>query len=315
MRLNNDYEGFDPMLLTEMRNKDSENLHQLSTLEIIRLMNQEDQKVALVVEQALPQIRDAIDVAVNALQQGGRLFYMGAGTSGRLGILDASECPPTFGVPHELVNGIIAGGEKAIRYAIEDAEDNQEAGKAAVDSLVTEKDVLIGIASSGRTPYVLGAINRANERGIPTVGISCNNGSELSELAKFPIEVPVGPEVVTGSTRLKAGTAQKMVLNMISTAAMIKLGKVYKNLMVNVQATNEKLRNRSLSIIQDITGVDEVTAKTMNDRANGNTRAAILMILFLVDYETALNALKQNNDHFPNALAELQKQAGEQGPA
>jgi N-acetylmuramic acid 6-phosphate etherase len=303
------------MLLTEMRNKDSENLHQLSTLDIIGLMNQEDQKVALVVQQALPQIRDAIDAAVNALQNGGKLFYLGAGTSGRLGILDASECPPTFGVPHELVNGIIAGGERAIRYAIEDAEDNWEAGKEVVDSLITANDVLVGIASSGRTPYVLGAIQRGNERGIPTVGISCNAGSELSKLAKFPIEVPVGPEVVTGSTRLKAGTAQKMVLNMISTAVMIKLGKVYKNLMVNVQATNEKLRNRSLSIIQDITGVDEQTAKTMNDRANGNTRAAILMILFFVDYETAVDALTRNNDHFPNALAELQKQTGERDPA
>jgi N-acetylmuramic acid 6-phosphate etherase len=303
------------MLLTEMRNKDSENLHQLSTLEIIKLMNQEDQKVALVVEEALPQIRDAIDVAVNALQNGGRLFYIGAGTSGRLGILDASECPPTFGVPYELVNGIIAGGERAIRYAIEDAEDNREAGKKEVDSSVTENDVLIGIASSGRTPYVLGAIERANERRIPTVGIACNRDSELTQLAKYPIEVPVGAEVVTGSTRLKAGTAQKMVLNMISTAVMIKLGKVYKNLMVNVQATNEKLRNRSLSIIQDITGVDELTAKTMNDRAGGNTRAAILMILFLVDFETALNALKQSNDHFPNAIANLQKSTGERDPA
>jgi N-acetylmuramic acid 6-phosphate etherase len=303
------------MLLTEMRNKDSENLHQLSTLEIIGLMNQEDQKVASVVQQALPQIRDAIDAAVNALQNGGKLFYLGAGTSGRLGILDASECPPTFGVPHELVNGIIAGGERAIRYAIEDAEDNWEAGKEVVDSLLTDNDVLVGIASSGRTPYVLGAIQRGNERGIPTVGISCNDGSELSKLAKYPIEVPVGPEVVTGSTRLKAGTAQKLVLNMISTAVMIKLGKVYKNLMVNVQATNEKLRNRSLSIIQDITGVDEQTARTMNDKANGNTRAAILMILFFVDYETAVNALTRNNDHFPNALADLQKQTGERDPA
>lgn len=298
-----------PAYLTEMRNKDSDNLHTFSTLEIIQLMNQEDMKVPDVIEKALPQIRDAIDIVVDALQRGGKLFYIGAGTSGRLGVLDASECPPTFGVSPDLVNGIIAGGEKAMRFPIENAEDNREAGKNEVDQLVSQDDVIIGIASSGRTPYVLGALERANERNIPTVGISCNIGSELSQIAKYPIEIPVGPEVVTGSTRLKAGTAQKMVLNMISTASMIKVGKVYKNLMVNVQATNEKLRQRSLSIIQDLTDVDESMANEMIKKANGDTRIAILMILFSVEFDTAMSVLNQKDGHFANAMEELQKQA------
>lgn len=299
-----------PTYLTEMRNKKSENLHQFSTLEIIQLMNQEDKKVPLVVEEALPQISKAIDVVVASLQKGGRIFYIGAGTSGRLGVLDASECPPTFGVSHNLVNGIIAGGEKAVRYPIEDAEDNRDAGSAEVDQLLAQNDVLIGIASSGSTPFVLGAIEKANEKSIPTIGISCNLGSELARISKYSIEIPVGPEIVTGSTRLKAGTAQKMVLNMISTASMIKIGKVYKNLMVNVQATNEKLRQRSISIIQDLTDIDEAAAKEMNEKANGDTRAAILMILFSVDYETTISVLNRNNGHFPNALEELQKLKG-----
>jgi len=299
-----------PTYLTEMRNKNSENLHQFSTLEIIQLMNQEDKTVPDVVEKALPQISLAIDAVVHSLQRGGRLFYIGAGTSGRLGVLDASECPPTFGVSHDLVNGIIAGGDRAVRFPIENAEDDRDAGKAEVDDLLVENDVIIGIASSGSTPFVLGALERANERNIPTVGISCNIGSELTRISKYPIEIPVGPEIVTGSTRLKAGTAQKMVLNMISTASMIKIGKVYKNLMVNVQATNEKLRQRSISIIQDITGVDEITAKEMNENAKGNTRAAILMILFPVNYETSISILNENNGHFPKAMEDLRKKYG-----
>ncbi|MBY0123335.1 N-acetylmuramic acid 6-phosphate etherase [Bacillus sp. S/N-304-OC-R1] len=299
-----------PAYLTEMRNEKSENLHQFSTIDIIRLMNQEDKQVPYVVEKALPQISKAIDAVVERLQQGGKLFYIGAGTSGRLGVLDASECPPTFGVAHDLVNGIIAGGEKAVRFPIENAEDNWEAGKEEVDSHISSNDIVVGIASSGSTPFVLGAIERANEKNIPTIGISCNIGSELSRISKYPIDIPVGAEIITGSTRLKAGTAQKMVLNMISTASMIKLGKVYNNLMVNVQATNEKLRQRSISIIQDLTGADEVTAKEMNEKANGNTRAAILMILFSVEYETASLVLEEQQGHFPNAMEQLQKLKG-----
>jgi N-acetylmuramic acid 6-phosphate etherase len=305
----------DPTYLTEMRNKDSENLHQFSTLAIIKLMNQEDKTVPLVVEKALPQIRDAIDAVVDAVQRGGKIYYFGAGTSGRLGVLDASECPPTFGVSKNLVTGIIAGGEKAIRYPIENAEDNREAGEDEVDRLLNDNDILIGIASSGRTPFVLGALERANNRKIPTIGISCNVGSQLTKVSNYPIELPVGPEVVTGSTRLKAGTAQKLVLNMISTATMIKLGKVYNNLMVNVQATNEKLRYRSISIIQDITGVDELVAREMTEKANGDTRAAILMILFNVNFDAAITVLNEKNGHFPRAMDELRKQVSENDPA
>ncbi|QFT91048.1 N-acetylmuramic acid 6-phosphate etherase [Bacillus sp. THAF10] len=296
-----------PTYLTEMKNQHSENLHDFSTMEIIQVMNQEDKKVASVVEKALPQIAAAIDRITKALEGGGRLFYIGAGTSGRLGVLDASECPPTFGVPGSLVNGLIAGGEQAIRYPIENAEDDEKAGEDAVVGQLTSQDVLVGIASSGRTPYVLGAIKKAKSLGIPTVGISCNTGSELCQLSDFPIEVPVGPEVVTGSTRLKAGTAQKMVLNMITTAVMIKLGKVYQNLMVNVQATNEKLRNRSISIICDITGADEDTARKMNLKANGDTRVAILMILYGVSVREAEEAIQASNGHFPKAVRALAK--------
>lgn len=231
--------------LTESKNKQSDNLHEFTTQEIIQLMNQEDKTVPLAVEKALPQIRDAIDSAVDSLQRGGRIFYIGAGTSGRLGVLDASECPPTFGVSDDLVKGIIAGGDAALRYPIENAEDNREIGRGEADKFFSKKDVVVGIASSGKTPYVLGALERANERGISTIGISCNVRSALSSIAVYPIEILVGPEVVTGSTRLKAGTAQKMVLNMISTATMIKRGKVYKNLMVNLQATNEKQIGRA----------------------------------------------------------------------
>lgn len=292
--------------LTEMRNQLSENLHEFSTLEIIKLMNQEDKNVPLIVEKALPQITDAIDAAVESLLGGGRIYYIGAGTSGRLGVLDASECPPTFGVSPDLVNGIIAGGNRALRHSIEDAEDNWDAGFEEVKHKLTDTDILIGIASSGRTPFVLGAMEYANRNKIPTVGISCNLGSEIAKKAKYPIELPVGPEIVTGSTRLKAGTAQKMVLNMISTVCMIKLGKVYKNLMVNVQATNEKLRHRSISIIQDLTEVDFETAKLFNQKAEGDTRVAILMLLYSVDAETARRTLAEKNDHFPNALKSLQ---------
>ncbi|KMY45434.1 N-acetylmuramic acid-6-phosphate etherase [Bacillus sp. FJAT-27916] len=293
-------------MITEMRNENSEGLHLFSTMEIIELMNREDKTVAYAVEKALPQIKAAIDAAVTRLENGGRLYYIGAGTSGRLGVLDASECPPTFGVPAELVNGIIAGGEMAVRIPVENAEDNSEEGRMIVKELLVKEDVLVGIASSGRTPYVLGALEQANTIGCQTIGLACNLQTELSKTADIMIEIPVGPEIITGSTRLKAGTAQKMVLNMISTAVMIKLGKVYGNLMVNVQATNDKLRMRSVSIIQDITGAEEALAKKMNEEAKGNTRAAILMILYKLSYEQACSELRKHDDHFPRAMKALE---------
>jgi len=283
---------------TEMRNAKSENLHQFSTLEIIELMNEEDASVAGVVKTALPSIEKVINEVVTVIRNGGKLFYFGAGTSGRLGVLDASECPPTFGVAADLVNGVISGGYQALRYPIEGAEDRQELGAEDVRKHVNARDFVIGIASSGRTPYVLGAMEAANEMGAKTAGISCNTNAPLSKIVTYSIELPVGPEVVTGSTRLKAGTAQKMVLNMISTASMVKLGKVYRNLMVNVQASNEKLRKRTVSIIQELTGVSEGEAARYSEQAEGDARVAVLMILLKLDGERARQMLEEKDGDF-----------------
>ncbi|WP_181347206.1 N-acetylmuramic acid 6-phosphate etherase [Thalassobacillus sp. CUG 92003] len=302
----------DPILDTEMRNEKSDQLHQFSTMEIIALMNEEDQKVPHVIKRALPDIAAVIDATVKVLQAGGHLYYFGAGTSGRLGVLDASECPPTFGVPHELVNGIIAGGDRALRYPIENAEDSKEEGATDVRKYVGRNDMVIGIASSGKTPYVLGAMEAARALGAQTASIACNASAELSHTVHHPIELAVGAEVVTGSTRLKAGSAQKMVLNMISTASMIKMGKVYKNLMVNVQASNEKLRKRAISIIRELTGVDEERAAEASNKAQGDARIAILMLLLEIDAETARRVLEQKKGHFPDtveAMTQAHKQA------
>lgn len=293
--------------VTEQRNAKSSHLDRLTVREIVTLMNEEDQTVALSVNGALPQISDATEAVVEAMTRGGRLFYIGAGTSGRLGVLDASECPPTFGVEPELVNGIIAGGEIAIRSAVENAEDDEEAGVRAIADVARAGDVVIGITASGTAPYVIGAIREANRLGLLTIGISCNQDTQLSAVVKYPIEVPVGPEIITGSTRLKAGTAQKMVLNMISTTVMIQMGKVYGNLMVNVQATNKKLRDRTVRIIQEATGANEETARRVGMEAKGDARVAILMLIFNVSREKALDALVQVNDHFGNAVKQLEQ--------
>ncbi|NOU98405.1 N-acetylmuramic acid 6-phosphate etherase [Paenibacillus sp. LMG 31456] len=295
--------------ITEQSNEQTANLDKLSVPEIIRIMNAEDQSVAISVQQALPDIGAAVGGIVERMKRGGRLFYIGAGTSGRLGILDASECPPTFGVNRELVTGIIAGGEAAIMTAIENAEDDADAGARDIEAIITAADAVVGIAASGNTPYVIGAIRRAREIGALTAGVSCNQGARLSEAAQYAIEVPVGPEVVTGSTRLKAGTATKMVLNMITTTAMIKLGKVYGNLMVNVQATNLKLRDRVVRIVQDATGADQVTAAAHVEQADGDARLAILMIRFGIGKAKALEALQQSHDHFGDAVEWLEKES------
>jgi len=288
-------------LLTEKKNEHTRNLDRLSVSEVVDLMNKEDETVALSVREALPQITAAIEQIAAALQRGGRLIYIGAGTSGRLGILDASECPPTFGVSSDLVQGIIAGGDHAIRHAIENAEDDAEAGRRDVSATVTAQDAVVGIAASGRTPYVIAAIDEARRIGAVTASISCNKDTLLSAAAEFPIEVPVGPEMLTGSTRLKAGTAQKMVLNMISTASMIRLGKVHDNLMVNVQATNFKLRQRVINIIIDATGVDEATAAAYCEQAEGDARIAILMLRYSADKAAVQSVLAKANDHFGEA--------------
>ncbi|SFL36992.1 N-acetylmuramic acid 6-phosphate etherase [Paenibacillus sp. 1_12] len=294
--------------ITEQRNEKTGQLDKMNVLDIIQIMNAEDQTVALSVQQALPQIGKAIEAIVEVMNKGGRLFYIGAGTSGRLGILDASECPPTFGVNRELVTGIIAGGPAAIMTAIENAEDDAEAGAREIEACLTVDDALVGIAASGNTPFVIGAIHRARAMGACTASISCNNNAQLSAAAEYAIEVPVGPEVVTGSTRLKAGTATKLVLNMITTTVMIKLGKVYGNLMVNVQATNEKLRDRVIRIVGEATGVDHEKAAAYTQQADGEARVAILMIKFAVDANRALAVLEQCNGHFGDAVRILEQE-------
>lgn len=297
-------------LMTEERNETSQDLDQLSTNEILKTMNNEDMKVAEAVQKSLPSIEQAIEQIVTTMKKGGRLFYIGAGTSGRLGILDASECPPTFGVEREMVTGIIAGGEAAIKFAIENAEDDAEAGKRDIRAYITSSDAVVGLTASGMTPYVLGAIEEANKMGAVTVGLSCNTHTKLSAVASFPIEVLVGPEVITGSTRLKAGTAQKMVLNMITTTTMIKLGKVYGNLMVNVQATNNKLRDRVVRIVKEATGADYETAKSYSEEAKGDARIAILMLKYKVNRSLAQDALQQTNGHFGEAVEWIEGKQG-----
>jgi N-acetylmuramic acid 6-phosphate etherase len=236
-------------------------LEQMSVLELLTNINNEDATVAKAVQNSISQIEALACVVINQLSKGGRLFYMGAGTSGRLGIVDASECPPTFGVEHSLVVGIIAGGDKAIRKAVEFAEDDTEQGwKDLQEFKINEKDVVIGIAASGSTPYVIGALEKCNANGINTGCITCNPGSPVAKAVKFPVEVIVGPEFVTGSTRMKAGTAQKLVLNMLSTTAMIKLGKVKGNKMVDMQLSNNKLVDRGTKMVMDETGLDYETA-------------------------------------------------------
>lgn len=295
--------GTNKQLSTEMKNEKAENLHEYSTKQIVQLMNEEDKKVALIVEEALPQIEKAIVSTVRAVEGGHRVIYFGAGTSGRLGVLDASECPPTFGVSTDLFQGVIAGGDRALRHAIEDAEDSEASGAKDVMRYVHPGDVVIGIAASGYTPYVLGAMKQARKTGNETIGISCNGGTELSNLVDFPIELIVGSEILTGSTRLKAGTSQKMVLNMISTATMIQTGKVYKNLMVNVQATNQKLRNRSIEIIKDIADVDEDTARKVNEEADGDVKVSILVLLLGISVDQAKVKLEDCKGNIAKALS------------
>ena len=264
---------------TEQRNPASAEIDLLSTSEILTIMNAEDRKVAPAVEREIPKIVPAVDAIVQAFQRGGRLFYIGAGTSGRLGVLDASECPPTFGVSPEMVQGVIAGGEAALARATEASEDNPEAGANDLRQRgFTGRDVLAGITASGRTPYVLGAVRHARSLGAATIGIACNENAEISALVDFAITPLPGPEIITGSTRLKAGTAQKLVLNMLSTAAMIRLGCVYRNLMVNLQLKNEKLLDRGRRIIAQASGCDPARAARALEEAGGDVRAAIVMV-------------------------------------
>ncbi|MGN5454547.1 MAG: N-acetylmuramic acid 6-phosphate etherase [Candidatus Kurthia intestinigallinarum] len=282
-------------LTTEKRNERSMNLDTLSTEQVIRLMNEEDAVVPKAIEQIVPTIAKAVDAITARFKKNGRLIYIGAGTSGRLGVLDAVECVPTFGVPPEKVVGVIAGGDRAMYRAVEGAEDSPTLGQQDLTALsLTKEDVVVGIAASGRTPYVIGALTYANEVGAETIALSCNQDAEISAFANIAIEVIVGAEVLTGSTRLKAGTAQKLVLNMLSTASMIGIGKVYNNLMVDVQPTNEKLRVRAVRIIQQATECTEEQAQEAFEQSGEQVKIAIVMILFDQTKEQAEETLVQN---------------------
>lgn len=294
-------------LETEKINPATSEIDRMSPLEIVEVINAEDAKVAEAVRQELPHIARAIEEIAARMRRGGRLLYFGAGTSGRLGALDASECPPTFNLPPEMVIGSVAGGPIALTLAVEDLEDSAEAGTADAERLgVTKMDTLVGIAASGRTPYVLGAIARAKEVGALTIGLACNRNTPLEKAVEIMIAPVVGPEVITGSTRLKAGTAQKMVLNMLSTSAMILLGKTFGNLMVDVRATNQKLHRRAISIVRQATGVDEDAAEGLLSVSGGEVKTAIMVGRTGIEPELARERLEAHAGVLRAALESLQ---------
>lgn len=292
-------------LTTEARNEATKNIDQLSTIDMVTLINQEDQKVAKAIQKVLPAIAQAIDLAADRFKQGGRLIYCGAGTSGRLGALDAIELTPTYSVSPKRAFGLIAGGEKAMFQAVEGAEDSKE---LAIHDLqkqqLSSKDVIIAIAASGRTPYAIAALEYGKTIGALTISITCNDKSPMNILADIGIAPIVGPEVITGSTRMKAGSAQKMVLNMFSTGIMIKIGNIYQNLMVNVQPTNEKLVQRATNIIKEATGLEEVSAKQYLEKAHLEVAPAIVMAKTDLDFATAKQRLAESDGQIAKVLTE-----------
>ncbi len=280
--------------ITEQENPNTAKIDQVSTLEAVKLINHEDKLIALAVEKVLPEVASAIDKIVERLKHGGRLFYIGTGTSGRLGVLDASEIPPTFGVSDKLVQGVIAGGYEALYKAVEVSEDNREAGIKDLQTRgLTEKDAVIGIAASGRTPYTLGAVEYARSLGCLTISLTCVPDSQITKTAEYSIVPMVGAEPLTGSTRMKSGTSHKLILNMISTLCMIRLGLVKGNRMTNVRASNLKLKERSLRILMSETSLDEATAQNLMNEANEDLRVALVMFHAKVDAETAKKALSE----------------------
>jgi len=298
---------------TEQPNLLSENIDSMDALGIVRVMNQEDRKVALAVGNVLPEIASLIEDIVASFKRGGRLIYIGAGTSGRLGVLDASECPPTFGTPPEMVQGLIAGGKEALTRSIENAEDREEDGVRDLQGIgFCEKDVLVGITASGQAPYVLAALSYARDLGSVTGAISCNRNSKTFQVAKHRIYLDVGPEIIAGSTRLKAGTAQKMVLNMLTTASMILLGKVYKNLMIDLTPVNRKLVERSYRLIQRVTGCSRETAQAAFEAAGKRPKTAIVMVSIGVDRDEAELLLQRSEGNVRKAIA-LGKGLGHRG--
>ncbi|QUH18828.1 N-acetylmuramic acid 6-phosphate etherase [Alkaliphilus sp. B6464] len=293
-------------LITEGRNPNTMNIDCVSTDEMIKMINEEDKKVALAVENEISNIARAVDAIAEKLKEGGRLIYMGAGTSGRIGILDASECPPTYGTDPSMVQGLIAGGQSAILKAVEGAEDDGVRGVQDLKDInFNIKDVVVGIAASGRTPYVVAALEYANDIGAITIAVSCNPNSDLAEASQISIAPIVGPEVVTGSTRMKAATAQKMVLNMLSTGAMIKLGKVYQNLMVDMQASNLKLVERAIRIVTQATAISREEAEEVLQNTEYDVKLAILMIESKLSKEDARKLLDVNHGYIRKALTNI----------
>jgi len=301
-------ENSDPLPITEQENLKTSNLSSLPLRDIVRLMNDEDTLVASAIGLVLPQVVEAVEEIVRRLNDGGRLFYIGTGTSGRLGVLDAAECPPTFGVSPDMVQAIIAGGYEACYRAVEASEDDAEAGERELQARgFTKGDVLVGIAASGHTPYTVGAVEYARRSGAFTIAITCAPGSPITKAAELSIVPVVGPEVIAGSTRLKAGTAQKMVLNMLSTATMVKLGYVSGNRMTNVLPRNTKLRERAIRIIMAETGSDEATARAMLDKSGGDPRAALVIIKTGSSVEEARAALEASSGVIERAIGILRK--------
>lgn len=290
-------------LVSEGRNPDTMDIDLLPSLEIVKRINQQDKQVPQAVEKVLPQIAQAVDKITAAFKQGGRLIYMGAGTSGRLGILDASECPPTFGVSDQMVIGLIAGGPEALLKAKEGAEDSPQFGVEDLKRInFSAQDVVVGIAASGRTPYVIGALEYANTIGATTVALSCNPDSPIAEIAEIAISPIVGPEALTGSTRLKSGSAQKLVLNMLTTASMIRIGKSYQNLMVDVKATNEKLVARAVRIVMQATDCNKAQATAILEQTNYEVKLAILMILTDLNIDSARQKLAHQDGFLRKAV-------------
>lgn len=303
-----EFKALKKIINTEKRNPASINIDIVSTKEIVNIINNEDFKVAEAIKKELDKIAQAVDMISEAFLQGGSLLYFGAGTSGRLGILDASECPPTFGVSSEMVRGYIAGGDKALRTAVEGAEDSLDGGEHdLINSGANSNDIVVGISASGNAPYVLGILSKAKELNIKTIGIACNQEAKLKEASDVFICPVVGEEVITGSTRMKSGTAQKMVLNMLTTASMVKIGKTYENLMVDVQPTNSKLKDRAARIVSEIASITYEKAQDFLDKSNYQVKPAIVMSLLDLSYNEAVELLKKHNGR----LRETLKTAGE----
>jgi N-acetylmuramic acid 6-phosphate etherase len=290
-------------LTTEKNNPHSRHIDAVSTLELVRIINAEDQTVAEAVTMILPQIAQAIDVITERLQKGGRLFYMGSGTSGRLGILDAVECPPTYSTDPEMIQGLIAGGKEAIFQAQEGAEDNPDLGAEDLRAKnLTKNDVVVGLSASGRTPYVLGGLTYANEVGAATIAVDCSENARIGNVAQIDLCALTGPEVITGSTRMKAGTAQKMIVNMLSTGAMIQMGKVYGNLMVDVKSSNSKLQERARRIVMAVTNCTRTEAMDALAQTDGKAKEAILVVALKITAEDAKKLLKKCNGFLSTAL-------------